>query len=162
MSNCLIFGGSKSLPGWFGALMQWKLKFNWAFPFVKKGFKACQDSLWQLFTPKTVIWQNCSNRPGKKCGGEGAKAIWAMPKCLQHEFEGGFPKFKLISNEIICAQWNILYNTFCKQWQMPQNSTPDIRQTRDAKSGKRGKRACAIFSTNCANFWPVYVQNWLN
>ena len=47
--------------------MEWKLKFDWAFSFVKKGFKACQDSLWQLFTSKTEIWQICSNRPGKKC-----------------------------------------------------------------------------------------------
>ena len=67
MGICLILGGSKPLPGWFGALMQWKLKFNWAFSFVKKGFKACQDSLWQLFTPKMVIWQSCSNWPRKKC-----------------------------------------------------------------------------------------------
>ena len=47
--------------------MQWKLKFNWAFPFVNKGFKACQDSLWHLYTLKTVIWQSRSNRPEKKC-----------------------------------------------------------------------------------------------
>ena len=26
MGICLILGGSKPLPGWFGALMQWKLK----------------------------------------------------------------------------------------------------------------------------------------
>ena len=67
MGICLILGGSKPLPGWFGALMQWKLKFNWAFPFVNKGFKACQDSLWHLYTLKTVIWKSCSNHPGKKC-----------------------------------------------------------------------------------------------
>ena len=24
-------GGSKQLPGWFGALLQWKMKFKWAF-----------------------------------------------------------------------------------------------------------------------------------
>ena len=32
---------------------------------------------------------------------------------------------------------------------------------RDGKSAKRGKRACAIFSPSCANFWPVYAQNLL-
>ena len=25
----------------------------------------------------------------------------------------------------------------------------------------RGKRACAIFSPSCANFWSVYAQNLL-
>ena len=30
-------------------------------------------------------------------------------------------------------------------------------ENRDAKSGKRGKRACAIFFPSCANFWAVYA-----
>ena len=37
MGISLILGGSKPLPGWFGALMQWKLKFKWAFACIKKG-----------------------------------------------------------------------------------------------------------------------------
>ena len=31
--------------------------------------------------------------------------------------------------------------------------------SRDAKSGKLGKRACAKFFPSCAKFWAVYVQN---
>ena len=45
MGICLILGGSKPLPGWFGALMQWKWKFNWVFSIVIKVFKTCKDSL---------------------------------------------------------------------------------------------------------------------
>ena len=41
----LILGGSKPLPGWFTALMQWKLKLKWAFACVKEDVKACQDAL---------------------------------------------------------------------------------------------------------------------
>ena len=44
MGISLILGGSEPLPGWFGALMQWKLKLKWAFACVKKGVKACQDA----------------------------------------------------------------------------------------------------------------------
>ena len=37
MGICLIVGGSKCLPGWFWALMQWKLKFKWVRErFIKK------------------------------------------------------------------------------------------------------------------------------
>ena len=43
MGISLILGGSKPLPGWFGALMQWKLKL-WAFACVKEGVKAYQDA----------------------------------------------------------------------------------------------------------------------
>ena len=45
MAISLILGGSKALPGWFGALMHWKLKLTWAFACVKEGVKACQDAL---------------------------------------------------------------------------------------------------------------------
>ena len=45
MGISLILGGSEPLPGWFGALMQWKLKLKWAFACVKEGVKACQDAL---------------------------------------------------------------------------------------------------------------------
>ena len=45
MGISLILGGSKPLPGWFGALLQWKLKLTWAFACVKEGVKACQDAL---------------------------------------------------------------------------------------------------------------------
>ena len=45
MGISLILGGSKPLPGWFGALMQWKLKLKWAFACVKEGVKVCQDAL---------------------------------------------------------------------------------------------------------------------
>ena len=37
MGISLILGGSEPLPGWFGALMQWKLKLKWAFACVKEG-----------------------------------------------------------------------------------------------------------------------------
>ena len=69
MGISLILGGSEPLPGWFGALMQWKLKLKWAFACVKEGVKACQD----------------------------AKAIWAMPKCPGHQFEWGFPNWLNVS-----------------------------------------------------------------
>ena len=45
MGISLILGGSEPLPGWFGALMQWKLKLKWAFACVKEGVKASQDAL---------------------------------------------------------------------------------------------------------------------
>ena len=44
MGISLILGGSEPLPGWFGALMQWKLKLKWAFACVKEGVKACEDA----------------------------------------------------------------------------------------------------------------------
>ena len=50
--NLLDCGGSKCLPGWFGALMQCKLKFKWVFAFVKEGVKACQDALGHLSPSK--------------------------------------------------------------------------------------------------------------
>ena len=52
MGICLIVGGSKCLPGLFGALMQWKLKFKWVFACVKEGVKACQDALGHLSPSK--------------------------------------------------------------------------------------------------------------
>ena len=45
MGISMILGGSEPLPGWFGAVMQWKLKLKWAFACVKEGVKACQDAL---------------------------------------------------------------------------------------------------------------------
>ena len=45
MGISLILGGSEPLPGWFGALMQWKLKFKWAFAGVKEGVQVCQETL---------------------------------------------------------------------------------------------------------------------
>ena len=72
MGISLILGGSEPLPGWFGALMQRKLKFKLAFANVKEG--ACQDALWHLCTVKTVTDKLF------ECGVGVAIAIWAMPK----------------------------------------------------------------------------------
>ena len=49
MGISMILGGSEPLPGWFGAVMQWKLKLKWAFACVKEGVKACQDALCTMY-----------------------------------------------------------------------------------------------------------------
>ena len=84
MGISLILGGSEPLPGWFGALMQWKSKLKWAFACVKEGVKACQD----------------------------AKAIWAMPKCPGHQFEWGFPNEVYVADEPMHC--NAISATFLK------------------------------------------------
>ena len=67
MGICLIVWGSKCLPGWFGALMQWNLKFKWAFAFVEEGVQACQDGLWHLCTVKTWFDKVAQIGPKIKC-----------------------------------------------------------------------------------------------
>ena len=67
MGICLIVGGSKCLPGWFGALMQWKLKFKWVFACVKEGVKACQDALGHLSPSKRWFDKVAQIGPKIKC-----------------------------------------------------------------------------------------------
>ena len=66
---CLILGGSKPLPRWFGALMQWKLKLKWAFACVKEGVKACQDALCTYVPSKWWFGKFAQIGPEKKCPG---------------------------------------------------------------------------------------------
>ena len=66
---CLILGGSKPLPRWFGALMQWKLKLKWAFACVKEGVKACQDALCTYVPSKWWFGKFAQIGLGKKCPG---------------------------------------------------------------------------------------------
>ena len=61
------FGGSEPLPGWFGALMQWKLKLKWAFACVKEGVKACQDALCTYVPSKRRFSKFAQIGPEKKC-----------------------------------------------------------------------------------------------
>ena len=65
--HILIFGGSEPLPGWFGALMQWKLKFKWVFACVKEGVKACQDALGHLSPSKRWFDKVAQIGPKIKC-----------------------------------------------------------------------------------------------
>ena len=67
MGICLIVGWSKCLPGWFGALMQWKLKFKWVFSCVKEGVKACQDALGHLSPSKWWFDKVAQIGPKIKC-----------------------------------------------------------------------------------------------
>ena len=67
MGISLILGGSEPLPGWFGALMQWKLKLKWAFACVKEGVKACQDALWTYVPSKRWFGKFAEIGPEKKC-----------------------------------------------------------------------------------------------
>ena len=67
MGICLIVGRSKCLPGWFGALMQWKLKFKWVFACVKEGVKACQDALGHLSPSKRWFDKVAQIGPKIKC-----------------------------------------------------------------------------------------------
>ena len=64
---CLNLVGSKPLPGWFGALMQWKLKLKWAFACVKEGVKACQDALCTYVPSKRWFGKFAQIGPEKKC-----------------------------------------------------------------------------------------------
>ena len=67
MGICLILGRSKCLPRWFGALMQWKLKFKWVFACVKEGVKACQDALGHLSPSKRWFDKVAQIGPKIKC-----------------------------------------------------------------------------------------------
>ena len=67
MGISLILGGSEPLPGWFGALMQWKLKLKWAFACVKEGVKACQDALCTYVPSKRWFGKFAQIGPGKMC-----------------------------------------------------------------------------------------------
>ena len=67
MGISLILGGSKPLPGWFGALLQWKLKLTWAFACVKEGVKACQDALCTYVPSKRWFGKFAQISPGKMC-----------------------------------------------------------------------------------------------
>ena len=62
-----FWGGSEPLPGWFGALMQWKLKLKWAFACVKEGVKACQDALCTYVPSKRWFGKFAQIGPEKKC-----------------------------------------------------------------------------------------------
>ena len=102
MGISLILGGSEPLPGWFGALMQWKLKLKWAFACVKEGVKACQDALCTYVPSKRWFGKFAQIGPEKKCPrvpvwvrGGGVNAIWAMPKWRWWQAERGFPKGSL-------------------------------------------------------------------
>ena len=75
MDICLVLGGSKPLPGWFGVLMQWKLKFNkrampkcpghefeWGFPNwqLAIGLTSLQyDYLVMLVTVVSILVASC-------------------------------------------------------------------------------------------------------
>ena len=67
MGISLILGGSKPLPGWFGALLQWKLKLTWAFACVKEGVKACQDALCTYIPSKRWFDKFAQIGLAKKC-----------------------------------------------------------------------------------------------
>ena len=67
MGISMILGGSEPLPGWFGAVMQWKLKLKWAFACVKEGVKACQDALCTYVPSKRRFSKFAQIGPEKKC-----------------------------------------------------------------------------------------------
>ena len=74
-----LWGGSKCLPGWFGALMQWKLKFKWVFACVKEGVKACQDALGHLSPSKRWFDKVAQIGPKIKC----PRVPQSAPECLR-------------------------------------------------------------------------------
>ena len=83
MGISLVLGGSKPLRGWFGALMQWKLKLKWAFACVKEGVKACQDALCTYVLSKRWFGKFCQIWLEKKVpqsAQRGVIDIWAMTK----------------------------------------------------------------------------------
>ena len=84
MGISLFLGGSEPLPGWFGALMQWKLKLKWAFACVKEGGKACQDALCTYVPSKRWFVKFAQIGPEKsapECPFEcGEGGVIAMPK----------------------------------------------------------------------------------
>ena len=87
MGISLILGGSEPLPGWVGALLQWKMKLKWAFACVKEGVKAYQDALYTYVLSKRWFDKSVQIGPEKsapecpfECGEGGTIAIWAMPK----------------------------------------------------------------------------------
>ena len=72
----IMGGGSQPLPGWFGATFLGRIYLIYFFR--RRSAPECPF----------------------ECGAGGAKAIRAMPKCPQHEFQGGFPLCKLFLQKV--------------------------------------------------------------